>query len=66
MSDATYKLGRLPAQFPGGLYELSYYVAGSLPIPPTSIPLPKVTNWGMLGNDQYGDCLLYTSPSPRD
>jgi len=56
MSDATYKLGRLPARFPGGLYELSYYVAGPLPIPPTSIPLPKVTNWGMLGNDQYGDC----------
>ncbi len=49
-------LGRLPGQIPVGLRELGYYAAGPLPKPPTSIPVPLVADWGMLGNDQYGDC----------
>jgi hypothetical protein len=50
------KLGALPAQFPGGLCDLTYYVAGALPKPPPSVAVPEVSDWGILGNDQYGDC----------
>lgn len=50
------KLGRLPGKVPVGLHELSHYVAGSLPKPPVSVPVPDYPNWGMLGNDTEGDC----------
>lgn len=56
------KLGRLPGRIPVGLKMLDSYVAGSLPKAPSSVPVPAVpaqsdgTPWGMLGNDQYGDC----------
>ena len=50
------KFGRKPAQFPAGLRDLTYYVAGDLPKPPASMTVPQVASWGMLGNDQYGDC----------
>lgn len=49
-------LGRLPSQFPGPLYDLTYYVAGSLPKAPPSVVSPKVADWGMLANDTVGDC----------
>ncbi len=49
-------LGRLPGKIPVGLRDLTYYVAGDLPKPPTSVVVPPVNDWGMLGNDQYGDC----------
>ena len=51
-----YKMGCLPAQFPGALRDLTFYAAGPLPKPPPSVPVPTVANWEMLGNDQYGDC----------
>ncbi len=57
------KYGRLPAVFPGGLRTLDYYCAGPLPKAPASLAVPTPpssvndgTPWGMLGNDQYGDC----------
>ena len=50
------KFGRRPAVFPAGLRDLTYYVAGSLPKPPPSVPVPPVSDWGMLGNNTYGDC----------
>lgn len=57
------KYGRLPAQFPGGLRTLDYYCAGPLPKAPATLAVPtppaSVADsgpWGMLGNDQYGDC----------
>lgn len=50
------KFGRRPAVFPAGLRDLTYYVAGSLPTAPASVPVPDVSDWGILGNDQYGDC----------
>ncbi len=50
------KLGRLGAQFPGALHDLTYYVAGALPTAPAEVPVPDFTDWGMLGNDQAGDC----------
>lgn len=49
------KFGRLPGQVPVGLRDLTYYAAGALPAAPASVPVP-VLDWGMLGNDQYGDC----------
>jgi hypothetical protein len=50
-------MGRLPAQFPAGLHDLTYYtVAGALPKAPASMPVPAFPNWNVLGNDQYGDC----------
>ena len=49
-------LGCLPGQIPVGLREFTYYVAGDLPKPPTSVAVPSVHDWGMLGNDRYGDC----------
>jgi hypothetical protein len=50
------KLGRLPGHIPVGLKDLRYYVAGPLPAPPASVPLSPGVAWGMLGNDEYGDC----------
>lgn len=53
------KYGRLPGHVPNGLRDLTWYVAGSLPVAPSEVEPPapgKLGNWAMLGNDQYGDC----------
>ena len=50
------KLGKLAPQRPEGLHALAFYQTNPLPKAPASVPVPKVVNWGMLGNDQYGDC----------
>ncbi len=50
------KLGLLPGHIPSGLRVLTWYVGGSLPTPPPHVKVPANPNWGMLGNDQYGDC----------
>jgi hypothetical protein len=50
------RLGRLPALFPAGLRDLTYYKAGPLPTAPASVAVPQIADWGMLGNDTYGDC----------
>jgi hypothetical protein len=58
----AFKFGRNPGYIPNGLRDLTYYAAGSLPQPPTSVTVPTVpadadgTPWGMDGNDSYGDC----------
>lgn len=62
----SYRLGRLPAQIPGGLRDLTFYAAGRLPKPPASVAVPSVADWMMLGNgpdpscttepDSQGDC----------
>ena len=49
-------LGCLPGTIPVGLRSLSYYVAGDLPKAPASVAVPEFGDWGMLGNDHYGDC----------
>lgn len=57
-----FKFGRLPALIPAGLRELPFYAAGNLPAPPAKVGVPSIpvqgdgTPWGVLGNDQYGDC----------
>lgn len=50
------KLGARPAVFPAALRDLTFYVAGDLPKPPASVPVPDVADWGMDGNDTAGDC----------
>jgi hypothetical protein len=56
VTDFPYKLGCLPALFPASLHDLTYYAAGPLPKPPAEIPVPVFANWGLLGNQSYGDC----------
>ena len=50
------KLGRLAPKRPQGLHMLAYYQTNPLPAAPESVAVPPVSEWGMLGNDQYGDC----------
>lgn len=50
-------LGRLPAQIPDRLREFSSYLATPLPPAPASVKVPAVNNWGMLLNDEFGDCV---------
>lgn len=50
------KYGRLPATIPTAVHDLTYYVAGRLPAAPASVDPPAITDWGMLGNDEWGDC----------
>ena len=50
------KFGRLPGRIPAGLRELGFYAAGPLPKAPSSMPVPDIDDWQMLGNDRYGDC----------
>ena len=51
-----FKLGCLPGRIPVGLKDLTYYMAGPLPQAPASVAVPAVANWGLNGNDMYGDC----------
>ena len=50
------KLGKLAPRRPEGLHMLAYYQASPLPTAPESVATPNVADWGMLGNDKYGDC----------
>lgn len=56
------KLGRKPGHVPVGLHDLTWYVAGALPKAPLTVAVPTPpanadgTEWGMDGNDTYGDC----------
>lgn len=50
------KYGRLAAQFPAAVRDLTCYSAGPLPQAPASVAVPAVTGWGMLSNDTLGDC----------
>ncbi len=55
----SYKLGKLAAKNLAGLSTLSVYAQGKIPNPPHTVKIPReipAYNWGVLGNDQYGDC----------
>jgi len=56
MPAARFRLGRLPGKIPVGLRDLTFYAAGALPAAPPSVAVPHVADWGMLGNDTWGDC----------
>lgn len=51
-------LGKRPAVRPYGLSELAAYFLRRPPSPPPSVAVPSVADWGMEGNDQYGDCVM--------
>jgi hypothetical protein len=55
----SYKLGKLPAVKNSVSLRLrDYLTLAKLPIPPARVNhQTEVTDWGMLGNDQYGDCV---------
>ena len=50
------KLGKLDPKRTSGLHMLAFYQSNPLPPAPESVVVPSVPNWGMLGNDKYGDC----------
>ena len=50
------KLGKLAPHRPDGLHMLAFYQKNPLPIAPESVEVPKISDWGMLANDKYGDC----------
>ena len=50
------KLGKLDPKRPSGLHMLAFYQSNPLPPAPESVVVPSVPNWGLLGNDKYGDC----------
>ena len=52
----AYKFGRLPGVVPVGLRDLTFYAAGALPQAPASVAVPSVADWGVDGNDAYGNC----------
>lgn len=54
-----YKLGKTPAR-PGAVsFKLTDYLATALPTPPATLKPTKYypKSWGMLGNDNAGDCV---------
>jgi hypothetical protein len=51
------KLGKSTARHDPRTLLLAAYVTPALPIPPASFDLTsKVSSWGMMDNDQIGDC----------
>lgn len=55
-----FKLGRLAAQKPVGLRHIVDYLTNPLPKAPAVFEPAAAPSagWGMLGNDQYGDCTM--------
>lgn len=51
------RYGRLSAVRPVGLRDLFHYLRDPLPAGPDHVPAPTF-DWGMLGNDRFGDCTL--------
>lgn len=51
-------LGKLPATRPYGLSDLSEYVEGKLPAPPTTCEYFEGLSLPLDGNGQYGDCVM--------
>ena len=51
------KLGKLTARHDPRALLLATYLTGALPAPPATCDVStKVSNWGMMDNDQVGDC----------
>jgi hypothetical protein len=58
-----YKLGRIHDHQPPPVPDLMSYATKTLPPPSASVAIPSIagdahTAWGMLGNDQWGDCTI--------
>lgn len=50
-----YRMGKLAAVRPHGLRMMATYQTTT---PPASVPTPSINDWGMLGNDKWGDCTI--------
>ena len=60
---SQYKLGRVHDHRPPPVPDLVTYATKPLPPPAASVAIPSIagdphTAWGMLGNDQWGDCTI--------
>jgi hypothetical protein len=55
-----YKLGRIHDYAAPPVPDLATYATKTLPAPSASVAVPgdNLANWGMLGNDQWGDCTI--------
>ncbi|HLN17902.1 MAG TPA: hypothetical protein VK277_14260 [Acidimicrobiales bacterium] len=58
-----YKLGRIHDHNPPPVPDLATYATKPLPPPAASVSVPAIAgnpnaDWGMLGNDQWGDCTI--------
>ena len=52
-----YRLGKHRPKIDSRTLQFGPYLTKALPAPPASVDYTKpVTNWPMMGNDQYGDC----------
>lgn len=55
----AYRLGKQPPKHDPRTFQLASYVTDVLPPAPTSrLWTEQVQDWGMLGNDRYGDCVF--------
>lgn len=53
------RLGKKPAKRDTRNLQFASYVLPTLPAPPSSIDhSSKVSDWGMMGNSDYGDCVM--------
>lgn len=50
------KLGKLAPVRPVGSRMFAYYQTSPLPTPPVTVAVPAIQDWGMLGNDRFGNC----------
>lgn len=50
--------GKLRPQVPSALKSLAEYRTTAPPVPPVSVPVPVVYDWGILSNDTLGCCVL--------
>lgn len=54
---AMVKLGRRPARLDRRNLRLAHYLAADIPTPPDTVDYgASIKDWGMLANDQLGDC----------
>lgn len=54
-----YRLGKLPPKVDRRTLRLSSYITAKLPAPPAAVDhASKISAWGMMGNDRYGDCVM--------
>ena len=57
MPEVHYKLGKQRPLIDSRTLQFGAYLTESLPAPPVSIDYTKaVSQWPMMGNDNYGDC----------
>lgn len=51
-------LGKLDPQFPHQVAYFTDYIRQKPPAPRDKVGAPAISNWGMLGNDANGDCVM--------